>query len=501
MKDIKFHDNTQSQVIRLAKDFMRECINKQEFIIDSKIFPSRDVREYLQVNWYVCSPIKGLYILKDCKLPNNLVLEQNYFSILWRLWGIVSWDLALDYHLWKSIKRENIVILTETKNGFSTLKDSNYKIRYKKIFTNRQGIKCEIQGASMLIESNLSFIMNEFDAYKNDSDFLVLLRSTQISFQELWEMISKWVNLTNLSKLAFFYNKEENARNYVIIKNELAKQGKKLNYWVTEKGSDAFIPIIHYQQNEFAENVKITRFKNFIHKITNDLSYFPTDLHQLSLLEVTKWIDSNIVHDTYHSLTIERYKVSLKDIELLNEWDSEAEDIENRLIIKWYLDAFRFVKESIVYDFKSNIPITHDFIHSIHQKLFQQIWELKGFCIPKEYRKSQNQITWTSFIPPDFTYVDEYMDVFLKTINSIQTNDFRGAIRKAILAHCLLVYIHPYLDGNGRVARFLMNYILCTNGIAWKVIKENKREEYVNALKQVSENENITTFNTFIVEN
>jgi len=50
MKDIKFHDNTQSQVIRLAKDFMRECINKQEFIIDSKIFPSRDVREYLQVN-------------------------------------------------------------------------------------------------------------------------------------------------------------------------------------------------------------------------------------------------------------------------------------------------------------------------------------------------------------------------------------------------------------------------------------------------------------------
>jgi hypothetical protein len=72
------------------------------------------------------------------------------------------------------------------------------------------------------------------------------------------------------------------------------------------------------------------------------------------LSQILSNIDKNISHDTYHSLTIENYKVKMEDIEILkNETENNKnyEDIQNKLIIKGYLNSFNFLKESIKYDF------------------------------------------------------------------------------------------------------------------------------------------------------
>jgi Fic family protein len=70
---------------------------------------------------------------------------------------------------------------------------------------------------------------------------------------------------------------------------------------------------------------------------------------------------------------------------------------------------------------------------------------------------------------------------------------------KAILGHFFLGYIHPFIDGNGRTARFLMNFLFIIGGYNWVVIKHETRKTYLNALEAASVDGNITPFVEFIL--
>jgi len=51
---------------------------------------------------------------------------------------------------------------------------------------------------------------------------------------------------------------------------------------------------------------------------------------------------------------------------------------------------------------------------------------------------------------------------------------------RVVLGH--FIFIHPYMDGNGRVGRFLMNTMMASGGYPWTVIPVTDRNAYVNAL-------------------
>ncbi|MDY3033410.1 MAG: Fic family protein [Odoribacter sp.] len=63
-----------------------------------------------------------------------------------------------------------------------------------------------------------------------------------------------------------------------------------------------------------------------------------------------------------------------------------------------------------------------------------------------------------------------------------------------ILGHFFFVYIHPYMDGNGRTARFIMNTMLVTGGYSWRVITVDERSAYMEALEKASIEGDITSF-------
>lgn len=59
----------------------------------------------------------------------------------------------------------------------------------------------------------------------------------------------------------------------------------------------------------------------------------------------------------------------------------------------------------------------------------------------------------------------------------------------AAQAHLGLVSIHPFIDGNGRCARLLMNLILIQNGYLPAIIKMSKRKEYIEAIEKADNND------------
>ena len=71
---------------------------------------------------------------------------------------------------------------------------------------------------------------------------------------------------------------------------------------------------------------------------------------------------------------------------------------------------------------------------------------------------------------------------------------------KAVLGHWLFGYIHPYADGNGRMARFVMNALLASGGYPWTVTRVDDRDAYLASLERANIDQDMEPFARFLAE-
>ncbi len=98
-------------------------------------------------------------------------------------------------------------------------------------------------------------------------------------------------------------------------------------------------------------------------------------------------------------------------------------------------------------------------------------------------------------VPPRATAVPDAMGALFECLEEEDE-----PIVQAVLGHFLFVFIHPYFDGNGRLARFLMNLCLVTAGYRWTVVRNDRKPEYLDALEAASTKGEITPFAHFLRE-
>jgi len=96
-------------------------------------------------------------------------------------------------------------------------------------------------------------------------------------------------------------------------------------------------------------------------------------------------------------------------------------------------------------------------------------------------------------VPPNRDAVRELMPAFFDLLK----NEPEPAVR-AVLGHFVFVYIHPYVDGNGRMGRFLMNVMLASGGYPWTVVPVKGRDGYMAALEKASVESNVIPFARFL---
>jgi Fic family protein len=75
------------------------------------------------------------------------------------------------------------------------------------------------------------------------------------------------------------------------------------------------------------------------------------------------------------------------------------------------------------------------------------------------YRNAPVYIRRSMHVPPNSAAVRDAMPVFFQML----TEESEASVR-VVLGHFIFVYIHPYMDGNGRIGRFLMNVMLAAGG-------------------------------------
>jgi Fic family protein len=87
----------------------------------------------------------------------------------------------------------------------------------------------------------------------------------------------------------------------------------------------------------------------------------------------------------------------------------------------------------------------------------------------------------------------------MPTLFDLLREEVNPAVR-VVLGHFFFVYIHPYMDGNGRIGRFLMNLMMAAGGYPWIVIRVGDRSRYMTALERASVGTDIAPFTDFLAE-
>lgn len=211
------------------------------------------------------------------------------------------------------------------------------------------------------------------------------------------------------------------------------------------------------------------------------------------------------VQDAYNSLSIEGYQVSQALIKhvIEGDWDPSGDKQDQKtldgLAAFGYYQAFSAVKVVIASILEGQDPVTliKENLHQWMRNLFQPM--VSAGIVRSEdlvgYRRSQVYIRGSRHIPVSKEEVSEAMQAFYECLK----NEPHPAVR-AVLGHFLFVYIHPYMDGNGRTARFLMNAMLASGGYPWIIIEVKNRDRYFAALESASVGETIKPLAEFIKE-
>lgn len=218
---------------------------------------------------------------------------------------------------------------------------------------------------------------------------------------------------------------------------------------------------------------------------------------------VMKDIEAVYVIDAYHSLSIEKYKVTPELIRRVREgqW-SAAEHEQDRkqrdaMAARGYWLAFQQVKNSVsaLLEGGNAGAIASEDHRRWYRELFGpsvQAGLLKATDLAG-YRGHQVYITNSLHTPLNVDAVRDVMPVLFELLEK----EPEASVR-TVLGHFVFVYIHPYMDGNGRMARFLLNLMLISGGYPWTVIPVEQRDAYMQALEQASVRQNIEPFARFI---
>lgn len=146
-----------------------------------------------------------------------------------------------------------------------------------------------------------------------------------------------------------------------------------------------------------------------------------------------------------------------------------------------------------IIELANNKTFTEENIKLLHRLFYEKIDSEKA----GKYRTSQVIITGSSVELPKPEVLDEKMREFLSQLPKLKAE--LHPVEYAAMVHIIFVNIHPFTDGNGRVARLLMNLALLQSGYNIVVIPPVVRTDYISALQETN-NGNNTDFINFISE-
>ena len=197
-----------------------------------------------------------------------------------------------------------------------------------------------------------------------------------------------------------------------------------------------------------------------------------------------------IVNWTYHSNAIEGNTLTLSETKVALEGITVGgKTIKEHLEAINHKDAILYVEEIV----QNRESLSEWQIKSIHRLILKGIAdEFAGI-----YRRENVIISGALHIPPDATQVQSEIERCMKWYG-LEGNKLH-AVERAARVHVDFVGIHPFIDGNGRTARLLLNFELMKNGYPPIVIQKENRSEYYAVLDHAHTSGDYRAFTKLVI--
>ncbi len=218
-----------------------------------------------------------------------------------------------------------------------------------------------------------------------------------------------------------------------------------------------------------------------------------------------KFVGNIYESDAYHSLSIEGYSVTPELIDRVRQggWNPQIDEKDRQsrdaLAARGYWQAFQTVKDSVAAILDGAQPGA--LVRDQHPDWYRELFGpsvVAGILKPSALAGYRNHPVYprgSSHVPPRSEAVPEGMQALFDLLEK----ETEPAVR-AVMGHWLVGYVHPYPDGNGRMARFLMNAMLAAGGYPWTVVRMEDRNAYLAGLEAASVDMDVRPFAAFLAE-
>lgn len=201
--------------------------------------------------------------------------------------------------------------------------------------------------------------------------------------------------------------------------------------------------------------------------------------------------DKLIIEWTYNSNAIEGNTLTLSETKVVleNGITIKGKPLKDHLEIINHKEAIEYIEDLV----SKNVKLSEYDIRSIHYLILKEIDSTNA----GKYRNENVFISGAKHVPPVYMNVPYKMQ---NLIDQYQSWKVFHPIVRACYLHGEFVKIHPFIDGNGRTARLLLNFELIQSGYPPVVIKTENRADYYDALDKAHTTNDYTDFIKIIVD-
>ena len=216
------------------------------------------------------------------------------------------------------------------------------------------------------------------------------------------------------------------------------------------------------------------------------------------------------LESNYHSNAIEGNSLTLGETRnlILHGLTARGKPMRDHLDIKGHDEAVKAIEGAV----KRNEKLNEVFIRNLHRVLLKEPYETdaitpegqptKRLISIGDYKTQPNNVRTSTGEIYYFTPPDQVKSAMSDLIDWYRRNEKEGEhpIIIASAFHYCFVRIHPFDDGNGRMARLLMNMILIKHGYTVSIIPIQERDQYINSLERADKNEDLIEFIAYVAD-
>ena len=216
------------------------------------------------------------------------------------------------------------------------------------------------------------------------------------------------------------------------------------------------------------------------------INYVKENINYVPLLEREKYREKFIYGFIKNSSCIEGDNITLAQVmQVVNGKNSTTESNIQRSVYNNY-QAYLMIEERAL----NKEALTEEFFKDVHECL------MKELSVGGLYRNVDIKIKGSNYTPCTYLKVYDRMGKFFYDINNFTGSD----LDLVAYTHLQISKIHPFLDGNGRMARLAMNYQLMKLGMLPILFSTKERERYFDALEDFKVNKTDQLFKEFLID-